>query len=92
MAPKEIVTNLIHIQVSEHAATHLLVATSVDLKGLVVAANSIEQLEAELPGAIREVLEAKGIVVESIDDHMEDTSYDGFLRRSFLAHATLVAN
>ena len=86
-----VVTDLIRIQVSEHAKTHLLVATSDNLPGLVLAARSIEQLEEEFPGAIREVLEAMGKVVISVSDETAENFSQGFLKRSYIASAKLAA-
>ena len=50
----------VRITLKKHKSSDLLVAMSHDLPGLYVAARTEEQIEAELPGAIRELLEAEG--------------------------------
>jgi hypothetical protein len=56
----------IQVHLVENRKTGLLVALSDELKGLMVAARSEEQIEAELPDAIREILEASGYHVLSV--------------------------
>ena len=56
----------IRIDLAVHAKTRLLLATSEDLRGLMVAGRSEEQIIRELPEAIREVLEAEGKHVVSV--------------------------
>jgi hypothetical protein len=56
----------IRVHLVRNTTTGLLVAMSQDMKGLMVAARSEEQIEEELPGAIREILEAEGRRVLSV--------------------------
>lgn len=51
-----------HIDIEYEAAgdADLILGSSPDLRGLLVAARGVEQLEARLPHAIRELLEAQG--------------------------------
>src|ERR1019366_5575222 len=60
MADEGVTIREIRVQVVENRQSGLLVALSDDLKGLMVAARTEEQIEEELPAAIREMLEAAG--------------------------------
>ncbi len=55
-----IVKRQFRIGVLQHKGTDLLIATSEDLKGLMVHARTEEELEERIPEAIRELLEAEG--------------------------------
>lgn len=58
---------IIHIQRHIHQPTGLLAAYSDDLKGLLVFGKSNQELDTKIPGAIRELLEAMGHSVFSIE-------------------------
>ena len=62
----QLVERHIDVNVIEHKDTGLLVGLSDDMLGLYVAARSLRQIEAELPAAIAEMLEAEGAKVESV--------------------------
>ena len=80
----------ITVSIHEHRNTGLLVATSSDLPGLVIAARSEEQIEHELPEAIREVLKARGEKIAHVTaTRTLRREPDNFSRRSFVSSATL---
>jgi len=56
----------IRVYIVGNRQTGLLVALSDDMKGLMVAGRTEEQIELELPDAIREILEAEGHRVTSV--------------------------
>ena len=85
----EIIEREIRLEVIEHKQTHLLVATSHNLPGLMVAARSEEQLEREVPIAIREVLEAEGSIVISVSAVPQPEHERDFQRHSMIASARL---
>ena len=62
----EVSVREIRVQLVANRETGLLVALSDDMKGLMVAARSEEEIERELPDAIREILEAEGNTVLSV--------------------------
>jgi hypothetical protein len=66
IADEGVTLRQIRVQVVENRQTGLLVALSDDLKGLMLAARTEGQIEEELPGAIREMLEAAGHNVLSV--------------------------
>ncbi|RAI55903.1 DUF1902 domain-containing protein [Roseicella frigidaeris] len=91
MSNNDVIEREIKVTIVEHRDTHLLVAISNDLSGLFVAGRTIEQIERELPTAIREVLEANGHEVYSVTaDENQGQSRD-FLSRTILANAVLNA-
>jgi hypothetical protein len=57
---------LISINVLYHPPTKMLVATSPELKGLIVHARSEEEINERVPLAIRLIMEADGYIVESV--------------------------
>ncbi|MFG1429301.1 DUF1902 domain-containing protein [Roseixanthobacter glucoisosaccharinicivorans] len=59
--------NVINVDIQTHRETGLILATSDDMPGLYVHARSFEELERRLPIAIRDILEFKGNIVESVD-------------------------
>lgn len=72
----------IHVDVLKHRATGLLMAVSDDLPGLHVAADTTEELQAELPIVIKALIEASEkhhVAVSSV----EEISLDGWERRYF---------
>ncbi len=59
--------NVINVDIQTHRETGLILATSDDMPGLYVHARSFEELERRLPIAIRDILEFKGNIVESVE-------------------------
>lgn len=86
---REIVELSINVRVVEHKSSKLLIAMSNDLPGLYVAAQSEDQIEREIEGAIRQVLEAQGKNVISITTEIDTDLPDGFLRHTMVANAKL---
>lgn len=79
----------IKVEVVEHRSTHLLVAYSKDMPGLTVAARSLDQLIREIPGAIKEMLEAEGKTGVVVETHEDDEDLPAsFFRRSVVAKAS----
>lgn len=56
----------IYISVHAHAKTGLLVATSTELKGLIVHGRTLEEVRERIPDAIRALFEAEGKIVVSV--------------------------
>ncbi len=79
------VARQIRIHVLTHSTTDLLIATSDDLPGLMVAGRSHEQLQHDLPAAIKELLEANGRLVVSVDKI--DVAETNFQPLSMIANA-----
>lgn len=63
----EKVERQVRITVLKHRDTDLLMATSYDLLGLMVPGRSEEELAEKIPAAIREILEAEGNEVLSVE-------------------------
>ena len=78
-----------NIKIVKHRNTGLLVATSEDLPGLMVASRSHEELEREVPIAIREMLEARGEKAPHVEVVDGDRLSSDFLSYSMVAKATL---
>ena len=57
----------VRLTVLQHRTTDLLMAVSCDLPGLMVPGRSAEELNAKLPAAIQELLEAEGHRVVSVE-------------------------
>lgn len=70
----------INISVVQHTETGLIVATSDQLKGLIVHGRSMAEVEKRIPETIRALLEADGKIVLSIThlDQDEKTRKAGF--------------
>jgi hypothetical protein len=82
----------IRVQLVVNRDTGLLVALSDDLKGLVIAAASKEEVEQQIPGAIRELLEAEGRTVLSVTAEVEPKDLpSGFSSASIIASARMAA-
>lgn len=81
----------IFVEVAVHRKTGLIVAQSKDLPGLMVAARTYEQLDREIATAIREVLEASGKTVVSVDTERSSGASEKFLSRCVVANARLAA-
>ena len=85
-------TQIIHIQVARHTRTGLLLATSSDFPRLMVAAETVEELNENLPKVVRDMLEASGIGVISVDTMPDnDDVPDGFVTGKLVARAKLAA-
>jgi hypothetical protein len=71
----------------------LLVAVCPEMSGLVVHARSLDELDAKLPGAIRELVEAGGkkvLVVETVRHDLPQA--DGFdIPRQFITAAVALS-
>lgn len=65
----------------EEGTPGLFVATSPDLKGLLVAKHSLEELEVAIPTAIRELYSACGlhVVVTKADDDNNDAGLEPWI-------------
>lgn len=82
---------VIHIHILEHRTTDLLVAVSDDLYGLVVHGRSEEEIRDRLPGVIRELIEAQGHQLLSLDVKQDDRlARAGFGLPAYVASAALV--
>lgn len=82
----------IRVHLVRNTNTGLLVALSPDMKGLMVAARSEDQIESELSGAIRELLEAQGHRVLSVTAEPDPVGLPrGFSTASIVANARLAA-
>jgi len=82
----------IRVALMAHRDTGLLIATSDDLKGLFLAGRSEDEIERQLPGAIREILEAEGNEVLSlISERDHDRLPETFVAFQFVANARLQA-
>lgn len=82
----------IAIQSKVHRSTGLLVAFSDDLPGLLVHGRTDDEISAKLPGALREILEALGRRVLSVQlIETGDSEPAGFEPRGFRAAAELEA-
>ena len=81
------VSRLIRVQIMRHKATGLMVGVSDDLKGLMVAGNTEDEIEARMADAIREILEEKGERILSVTVEPDRAGVpEGF------SNATLIAN
>jgi hypothetical protein len=61
-----------------HSPTGMMAAVSDDLQGLLVVGANWQEIEAKLPGAIRELMDAKGTPVtrvELVPFHESDTDW-----------------
>jgi siroheme synthase (precorrin-2 oxidase/ferrochelatase) len=82
----------IRVNVVRNVKSGLLVALSPDMKGLMVAARTEEQIEEELPGAIQEMLEAAGHRVISVTAEPDPKGLPaGFSTTGLIASARLAA-
>jgi hypothetical protein len=75
-----------------HRTSDLLMAVSEDLAGLVVHAHSEEEMEAKLPAAVQDLLEAEGYTVATVS-LMRDkfSATPDFGPPAFIANASLNA-
>jgi hypothetical protein len=62
MSAESAKAKVVHIHIREDASG-VFIATSKDLRGLLVAKTSLEELFADIPRAIRELYEASGVSV-----------------------------
>lgn len=69
---------LISINIAVHRDTRLLVATSPELKGLVVHARSQDEMNSRIPQAIKALLEAQGHTVESVSPADDEQTLPDF--------------
>jgi len=58
---------VINIRGKVHTPTGLFAAFSDDLKGLLVVGANWQEIEAKLPGAIRELMDAMGTPVSRVE-------------------------
>jgi hypothetical protein len=59
---------VIRISVIKHAKADLLMAVSPeDMRGLVLHGRSLDEIEHRLPGTIRDLLEADGVGVDTVE-------------------------
>lgn len=84
----KISTRTFDIDVIQHRKTGLLVAQCDDLKGLTVFGRSIDELERKVEPAVRELLEAQGIRVLSVEMHDSEDVPAAFLH-AFIASAKM---
>jgi hypothetical protein len=69
---------VINIRGRVHTPNGLLAAVSDDLKGLLVVGANWQEVESKLPGAIRELMDAMGTPVTSVElipIHESDTDW-----------------
>lgn len=82
----------IRVHLIEHRKSGLLAAVSDDLHGLVVHGDTEDEIRERLPAAIRDLLEADGRHLVSLDIHTDDRhSRAGFGLPGFIADAALAA-
>lgn len=67
------VNRTITIDLVVHKDTKLMVATSPEMKGLIVHGRTESELEQRIPQAIRAVLEADGFQVEDVRPVTDDS-------------------
>ena len=80
----------IRIKILAHNRSDLLMAVSEDLRGLVVHGRSDAEIEAKLPAAVRDLLEADGFGVVSLQIERQDESpVPDFGQPTFVANASL---
>jgi hypothetical protein len=80
----------IRIKVLAHKGGDLLMAVSEDLRGLVVHGRSDDEIEEKLPGVVRDLLEADGFEVVSLQIERQDESpVPDFGPPTFVANASL---
>jgi len=83
-------SQLIRVQIMRHKTTGLMVGVSDDLKGLMVAGDTEEEIEGRLAGAVREILEEKGGQVISVTVEPDRTGVpEGFSNATLIANARL---
>ncbi len=86
----EPIEKTIRIKVLEHQRTDLLMAFSPDMPGLVVHGRSAGELEEKIPGALKDLLEAQGFVVEHVDLIRDNEhALPDFGPPAFIANASL---
>jgi hypothetical protein len=85
-------TRTIRVAVMEHRDTGLLIATSDDLKGLVLAGRTEDAIGKQLPDAVRILLEAEGSNVLSLTTGRDSTGLpNSFTTHGFIASAQVEA-
>jgi len=86
-------TRAIRITVVVHRESDLMMAFSDDLQGLLVPGRTTAELEAKLEPSIREIVEAEGYHVLSIEVHADADSElpESFSPRRYIASAALQA-
>lgn len=78
------------IEVVKHATSDLFVAYSNDLPGLMVSGRDEKELTERVPGSVRELLEARGSRVISVELHPADGEMPpAFQTRRMMANAEL---
>ena len=82
------VERTIRIQVRKYRDSDLLLATSDDLRGLNVIGRSDSEIKERVPGSVREMLEAQGHRVRSVETQLPNGS-EGFIVRDLVASAEL---
>jgi hypothetical protein len=82
------VERTIRIQVRKYRDSDLLLATSDDLRGLNVIGRSDSEIKEKVPGSVREMLEAQGHRVRSVETQLPNGS-EGFIVRDLVASAEL---
>lgn len=71
---------IININVVTHKETGLMVATSPELRGLIVHGRTVRELNERIPQGIRSLLEADGVTVTDIvSADPDDKVPDGFV-------------
>lgn len=85
------VTQEIEINVRKHRETGLLLATSDQLKGLLVPARSERELDEKLPAAIKELVEAHGEKLVSVEITRQDGDLGAFSPPAFIARTQVAA-
>lgn len=84
---------VIRVRMLRHERTGLLAAVSDDLAGLVLHGYSHGEIKRKLPAAIRELLEAEGYTVVSVETEEDDRfARAGFGLPGFIANAALTNN
>ena len=76
----------IDIEIIRHAETGMYLAFSEDMKGLYVHARTLAELNDRVPVAIRDIYEAAGQKIESIEPVFDaEPEHEGFepTRRTF---------
>lgn len=68
----EIMEKIVTIETAYHKGGTLMVATSPELRGLIVHGRSEAELSERVPVAIRALMEADGFVVQSVKPVSED--------------------
>ena len=83
----------ISVKIVRHKTTGLMVGISEDLKGLMIAGHTEAEIEAKIPDAVKDLLEASGERVISVTMQPDDAAMsEEFISATLVANARLAAH